>query len=42
MVYSKKDLPTMTESERAFLNDFYKEDIARLAELLERDFSHWM
>jgi Sulfotransferase family len=33
--------PTMAPEDRAFLTEFYQEDVRRLAQLLNRDLSHW-
>lgn len=33
---------TMAPEDRAFLTAFYKEDVRKLAQLLNRDLSHWM
>jgi hypothetical protein len=32
----------MQPADRAFLTDYYRDDIARLASLLDRDLSSWL
>ena len=34
--------PTIAPVDRRFLNEYYKEDVRQLAQLLNRDLSHWM
>lgn len=44
LMYSsdKDDLPRMTQEEREWLIEYYKEDILKLQELLDRDLSRWL
>ena len=39
---SKDDIPEMTAHERAWLIDYYREDIGKLSDLLEKDLSGWL
>jgi hypothetical protein len=38
----KQVLPTMQPSEKAYLINYYKEDIIQLGKLLDKDLSHWL
>ncbi len=38
-IYTDKNIPKMPENAREYLIDFYKKDIARLSQLLHRDFT---
>lgn len=39
---NKEDKGQITASEKAFLIDFYKDDVQKLSQLLHKDLSHWM
>jgi hypothetical protein len=41
-MFSKADIPTIGERERAYLRDVYREDVGRLGELLGRDLGGWL
>ncbi|MEM9022271.1 MAG: sulfotransferase [Bacteroidota bacterium] len=41
-LYSKQSLPALTPEQRAFLIDHYREDVARLETLWNKDLSHWL
>jgi len=38
---NRQEKPAMKPEDRAYLQDFYREPNARLAEYLDRDLSHW-
>jgi hypothetical protein len=39
---SSSDIPKMTDDERQWLIDYYREDVLKLSELLGKDLSHWL
>lgn len=41
-MFSKDGIPKITEREKQFLRDLYREDIGKLGQLLDRDLSHWL
>ncbi len=40
--YSQKEMPVITPKERAWLIEYYKEDVLELSNLLNKDLSHWL
>ena len=42
LLYSDKNLPELSVKDKAFLCDFYREDIARLEKMIDKDLSHWL
>lgn len=42
VIYTKKNIPTITPAERAWLIDYYRADVQQLGMLLQRDLSHWL
>jgi len=41
IIYTKKDIPTITEAEKRWLIDYYRKDIEQLSSLLQKDLSSW-
>ncbi|ADE16361.1 sulfotransferase [Nitrosococcus halophilus Nc 4] len=41
-LYSNKKLPKLNQYEKEFLTDFYKKDIEKLSNLLNKDLSFWL
>ena len=42
MVFRNRKPPEMNEDDRRFLRDYYREDVVKLAGLLDRDLSSWI
>lgn len=42
LIYTKKNIPTITAQEKAWLIDYYTSDIQQLSALLNKDLSHWL
>lgn len=42
IIYTKENIPVMTAGERAWLNDYYAEDVRKLSALIGRDCTHWL
>jgi hypothetical protein len=42
LLYSRQAVPKMTDDQRIYLVDFYREDIERLCDLLRTDLSFWL
>lgn len=38
----KQAMPTMTDAQKRYLMDYYREDIIQLGELLNKDLGHWL
>ena len=41
LIYTKQNIPTITETEKKWLQDYYRTDIQNLGRLLDRDLSAW-
>ncbi|MEZ5004447.1 MAG: sulfotransferase [Chitinophagales bacterium] len=44
LMYSSKEMaiPKMTDAEKEYLINYYKEDILKLSKLVDKDLSHWL
>ena len=41
LIYSQDNIPKITEAEKVHLKDYYRDDISKLATLINRDLSNW-
>jgi hypothetical protein len=41
LIYTKQNIPTITEAEKNWLQDYYRTDVQNLGRLLDRDLSAW-
>ncbi len=41
-MFSNEDMPVMAPAEKAYLRDVYRDDVAHLGQLLQRDLSAWV
>lgn len=42
LIYTKNNIPTITEAEKTYLINYYREDITALSKLINRDLSAWL
>ncbi len=42
LIYTKENIPVITEDEKMFLKNYYRNDINQLSELIHRDISNWI
>jgi hypothetical protein len=42
MMYSNENIPKISEEERSYLSAYYKEDVEKLSNLLNRDLKDWL
>lgn len=42
LIYTKDNIPKITPAEKLYLQQYYKDDVAALGKLLDRDLSAWM
>ncbi len=42
LLFTEKNIPKMTEEEKAYLREIFEDDIKNLSKLINRDLSHWL
>lgn len=42
MIYSKDDIPELSDADKEYLKEIYKEDILKTSKLINMDLSHWL
>ena len=41
LIYTKENIPVITDEEKKYLQEYYKVDIAQLSTLINKDLSNW-